>query len=89
MKHSYICYAAVSESDHFSNKEAGIFEFDWSVDEQNQPERYYKEWCFDPEIIVDCAHADKSVLAFDIEKTNCPAKIKKYKITVEELPEND
>lgn len=72
MKHSYICYAAVSESDHFSNKKAGIFEFDWSVDEQNQPERYYKEWCFDPEIIAEFAYMDRETLEESIKCTNCP-----------------
>lgn len=89
MKHSYVCYAAISESKHFANKGAGIFEFDWSVDEHNQPERYYKEWHFDPEIIADCAYIDENSLILDIIATNCPAQIKKYKITVEELPEEE
>lgn len=89
MKHSYICYAAISESKHFANKEAGIFEFDWSVDEQDQLERYYKEWHFDPEIIAECSYVDRDALEQDLKTTNCPAQIKKYKITVEELVDEE
>lgn len=86
MKHSYICYAAISESKHFGNKDVGIFEFDNSFDQSGKPERYYKEWHFDPEIIADCAYVDKDSLMLDMIETNCPAtEIKKYRITVEDL----
>lgn len=84
MKHSYIRYAAVLDGDYLGRFE-GIFEFDLSFDENEDPEKYFTQWCFDPEIVDDCGYADRDSLECDIKMTNCPAKIKKYKITVEEL----
>lgn len=79
MKHSYICYAAISKDGQ------SIFQFDFSLDGTKNPKIYYREWHFDPEIIADCGYEDEKSLMFDIVSTNCPAQVKKYKITVEEL----
>lgn len=84
MKHSYICYAAVSEDGE------SIFQRDSARDEDSgELGEWFNEWVFDPEIVAECGFMCRNHLERYLKEANCPAKIKKFRITVEQLPTND
>lgn len=84
MKHSYIRYAAISEDGE------SIFQYDHAIDQDSgEWSEWFDAWSFDPEIIAECAYVHSDILKDHLKENNCAAKIKKYKITVEELREDN
>lgn len=86
MKHSYICYAAVSEDGR------SIFEHRCDRDEDSgELLESFDEWQFSLGLVPDCAYMEgwQGILQDELNRQNINAKIKKYKMTVEELADCD
>lgn len=85
-KHSYICYAAISKDGR------SIFEYNQDTDaDTGEFLEWFSEWQFSLRLVPDCAYMEgwQGILQDELNRQNINAKIKKYKITVEELADCD
>lgn len=85
-KHSYFCYAAISEDGE------GIFEHRYERDaDSGELLEWFQEWQFGLEHVPNHSYSEgwQDILQNDLNAQKISAKIKKYKVTVEEVEEEE